>query len=287
MHIAIIGLGEVGRCYAPALRSAGFELSLCEAHPTPAAVETAEQCAVQLHHTPGSWLKGAQWVLSCVTGSQALAVVEQCVEFLSAHSAIADFTTARPEIKRLAARHSGERSIRYVDTAIMSAVSLNRVRTPLLAAGEGANELKTLIEGAGGRVTVIPGGAVGDAISLKILRSVFTKGLEALSVELLMAAEKQGIRQKLYEQLSDVDQTPLRDFLDMLVRTHVVHAARRRHEVQDAQQELAAQNIRSAVLPGVEERFRRTEDALKISRATVGENPNVDEALKWLLAYAV
>ena len=33
---------------------------------------------------------------------------------------------------------------------------------------------------------------------------------------------------------ADIDETPLRDYLDMLVRTHVVHAARRVHEVRDA-----------------------------------------------------
>ncbi len=138
------------------------------------------------------------------------------------------------------------------------------------------------MEQAGGRVTLIEGGSAGDAISLKILRSVFTKGMEALCVELLISAQKQGVREKLYQQLDDIDQTPLRDFIDMLVRTHVVHAGRRAHEVHDATNELAQQGITSLVLPGVEQRFRDTANKLETHPMTFAD-PNVGQGLQWLL----
>lgn len=167
----------------------------------------------------------------------------------------------------------------------MGAISLNWVRTPLLASGAGAEELKTVIEQAGGRVQVIKDGVPGDAISLKILRSVFTKGMEALSVELLTSAEKQGVREKLYEQLQDIDQTPLRSFIDMLVRTHVIHAKRRAHEVHDANNELTSQGLPSLVLPGVEQRFLTTAKKLEKQPLETAE-PNVEQALQWLLQEA-
>lgn len=283
MTIAIIGLGEVGRCYAKPLLDAGFELLLCEARPSQAAHELAAHWGLPIHDKPGDWLAPARWVLSCVTGGQALNVVEQVLPHLAPGASLADLTTASPDTKRRAARLAAERSVRYVDTAIMGAISLNWVRTPLLAAGNGAEDLKALLEKAGGRVQVIQGGAAGDAVSLKILRSVFTKGMEALSVELLTSAEKQGVREKLYEQLQDIDQTPLRSFLDMLVRTHVVHAKRRAHEVHDAQAELAAQGLPSLVLPGVEERFRETADQLD-RHPLEAADPSVDHALQWLLS---
>jgi len=124
---------------------------------------------------------------------------------------------------------------------------------------------------------------VGDAISLKFLRSVLTKGMEALSVELLMSAEKQGVREKLYAQLSDIDKIPLRSFIDSMVRTHVIHAKRRAHEVQDAQRELTSLGLRSTVLPGVEERFHKTIESLAAHPLPVAE-PSVEQALDWLLS---
>lgn len=283
-RLAIIGLGEVGRCYAKPLHDAGFELLLCEARPSAAAQELSHQWGLPLHAEIGSWLRSAEWVLSCVTGAQALHVASQVVKFSAPNTGLADLTTASPDAKRSAAELASQSSVRYVDTAIMGAISLNWVRTPLLAAGDGADELKTLLESVGARVQVIDGGSAGDAISLKILRSVFTKGLEALSVELLIGAEKQGVRAQLYEQLSDIDQTPLRSFIDMLVRTHVIHAKRRAHEVHDANKELSAQGLHSLVLPGVEQRFLDTAQKLDAHPLEAAE-PNIDQALQWLLEH--
>ena len=230
MKIAIIGLGEVGRCYAKALHEAGYELDLCDARPSAPAADMAAGWKLSVHESIGSWLAGCDWVLSCVTGAHALGVVEQCLMHARPGATVCDMTTASPDVKRAAARCAAERSIRYVDVAIMGAISLSLEKTPLLAAGAGATEFAELLAKADGRVKVIAGAAAGDAIALKILRSVFTKGMEPLSVELLMVAEKQGVRDKLYEQLRDIDETPLRTFIDMLVRTHVVHARGDRDE---------------------------------------------------------
>lgn len=283
MHIAIIGMGEVGRCYAKALYDAGYELSLCEAFPSASATGLAAQWGIPLHQKPGNWLENVQWVLSCVTGSQALAVVGQVTPFLKSGVGFADLTTASPQTKREASASAAQSGLRYIDVAIMGAISLKWEKTPLLAAGEAASAFKEMLETAGARVQVITDGKPGDAISLKILRSIFTKGMEALAVELLMSAEKQGVREELYHQLKDIDETPLRDFIDMLVRTHVMHAKRRAHEVRDARNELVQQQLPSLVLPGVEERFDATASLLE--KHPLGlDQPDVEQALAWLLS---
>ncbi len=281
-QIAIIGLGEVGRCYAQALHRAGFELLLCDARPTATTLAWAAEGGMTVHEAPGAWLSTAVWVLSCVTGAQAGSVADQVLAFAVPGVGLADLTTARPEVKRQAAQLAAARRVRYVDAAIMGAINLQGVRTPLLLAGPGAEAFQALFTPLGARVQVIPNGEVGEAVSLKMLRSIFTKGMEALCVELLVSAEKQGVREKLYDQLADIDQTPLRDFMDMLVRTHVVHARRRAHEVRDAQSELAAQGLPSCVLPGVEQRFNVTVQML--DRHPVGvDQPGVEQALQWLI----
>ena len=282
MKIAIIGLGEVGRCYAKALHAGGYALSLCDARPAPAAANLASAWELPVQTAIGAWLADYDWVLSCVTGAHALGVVEQCLAHALPGTTLCDLTTASPDTKRTAAKQAGDSSVRYVDVAIMGAISLNLEKTPLLASGAGASEFAELLAKANGKVRVIEGGAAGDAIALKILRSVFTKGMEALSVELLMAAEAQGVREKLYEQLRDIDETPLRTFIDMLVRTHVVHARRRAHEVHDAAAELAKHGLPSVVLPGVERRFEQTIQCLE-RQAPAQVEPTVDEALAWLL----
>jgi 3-hydroxyisobutyrate dehydrogenase len=71
----------------------------------------------------------------------------------------------------------------------------------------------------------------------------------------------------------------------MLVRTHVIHAKRRAHEVHDAQAELASQGLPSLVLPGVEQRFLTTASHLE-RQPLPTPDPDIDQALKWLLATA-
>lgn len=273
----------MGRCYARALHAAGVALSLCNVRPSSAAVDCASSLALPLHTAPGAWLDQATWVLSCVPGTQSAGVVALVLPFLHREAAIADFSTATPDVKRSNADAAAAYDIGYVDAAIMGAISLGGARTPLLLAGAGAEALQCVLAPCGAQIRIVPNGVAGDAMSLKLLRSVFTKGMEALAVELLMSAEQQGMREQLYAQLADIDETPLRDYLDMLVRTHVVHAARRVHEVRDAQALLAARQRPSLVLPGVERRFAAT--ALGLASDPLGNaDPTVGQALDWLLA---
>ena len=108
---------------------------------------------------------------------------------------------------------------------------------------------------------VLEDGRAGDAATLKLLRSVFTKGMEALAVECLVCAEHFGVRDRLYDILGDIDRAPLKDFLNMLVTTHLLHAERRWHEVDNAIAQLEAAELPPRVMLGVREVFERTAQA--------------------------
>jgi len=258
MTIAIIGLGEVGRSYAAALRGANAALVLCDAHPAPAARALADEAGLALHERFGGWIGAPEWILSCVTGGQALAVAQGVAVEGRPGQIFADLTTASPATKRQAAATVQASGMEYVDVAIMGSVAMMGARTPLLAAGAQADAFCALIGRAGGRASSLRDSQAGDAIALKIMRSIYTKGLEALAVELLLHAEHNGARDRLFAQLSDLEEMPLRSLLEGLVRTHVVHARRRAHEVRDASAEMAANGLPSLVLPGVAQRFDRT-----------------------------
>lgn len=281
MNIAIIGLGEVGRCLASHLIAQGGTPQLCEARPSPAALHLAEAAGIGIEAMPGPWLAGADWVFSCVTGAVSLAVAESALPFLAHGQRYADLTTASPDSKRRAARRAAAAGIDYVDVAIMGSIAMLGPRTPLLAAGAEAAAFCSLINSTGGRASCVADGQPGDAIALKFMRSMFTKGLEALAVELLVYAERAGARAQLFAQLQDIDDMPLKTLLEGLVRTHVIHARRRAHEVEEAAREMASHGLSSLVLPGVAQRFQATV-------AQVGDRPlaaadvSLEQALEWL-----
>lgn len=128
---------------------------------------------------------------------------------------------------------------------------------------------------------MLTGSRAGDAMLLKILRSVFTKGVKALAVELLLAAERQGFRASLYDVLHNADEASLPQFLEMLVTTQVVHARRRLHEVEEAQRQLSNIGLVSDLLDGVRHRCARTSSMLDLA-SLPSEKPSLDEALRWL-----
>jgi 3-hydroxyisobutyrate dehydrogenase-like beta-hydroxyacid dehydrogenase len=72
----------------------------------------------------------------------------------------------------------------FVDVAITGAVQLHGAKTPLLCTGEKAGEVAELFTRLGTPIQVV-GRRPGDAAALKLLRSIFTKGLKALSIECL------------------------------------------------------------------------------------------------------
>ncbi|ARP84297.1 hypothetical protein CAL12_01165 [Bordetella genomosp. 8] len=278
MDITIIGGGEVGRCYADSLGDAGHRiLGICDTRPSETLKQYCEARGIPLHDDLGPWLGQAQVVISAVFGSVALETCARALPYMADGALYADFTTASPQDMRAAAELAEGDNVVFADVAITGAISLGKGKTPLLCAGHGAPEIETLMRGAGAPIQQV-GTQAGDAATLKLLRSVYTKGCEALAVECLVAAEAKGLREDLYRVLQDIEQQSLRVFLEMLVRTHVVHARRRLAEVREATRQLERDGLSPRVMPGVAALFERTADALDGTE----DASSVASSLRWL-----
>jgi 3-hydroxyisobutyrate dehydrogenase-like beta-hydroxyacid dehydrogenase len=114
--------------------------------------------------------------------------------------------------------------------ALLAPVSARGVRTPALASGAAAAELAALLNPLGMEV-VSMGGEPGQAAAQKLLRSVLLKGMAALLLEALRAAEAAGVEPWLWrnivEQLSSADEA----FAVRLLEGTARHAERRVHEM--------------------------------------------------------
>jgi 3-hydroxyisobutyrate dehydrogenase-like beta-hydroxyacid dehydrogenase len=281
MKIAIIGTGEVGLTYARPWLAAGHDLILCDLKPSPQAQAFALEHGLELSSSISAAVPGCDVAVSCVFGTVSLAVAEQALAGMQRNALFIDMTTADPRQIRAAAERAAQLQVSYVDVAILGAIALTREKTNLLGAGAGIERAEALYRSIGAPLKRVEGGAAGDAAALKILRSVFTKGLEALTIECFMAAEKQGVTEQLHDALSDIDQASLRDFLGALIRTHVVHAPRRLKEVEEAERQLMAADMPVSVLPGVKALFQRT--AQQIDADPLGTTtPTLPQAFDWL-----
>ena len=273
----------VGACYMHAFVEQGHSLvGLCDLQPSDAVVAAVQAAGAEVYTAPGAWLAGADVVVSAVFGSVARSLFEACLPHLVDGALYVDMTTADPQEMRecaeLAQRGTHGGAVHFVDVAITGAVNLGGKKTPLLVAGSKAGFVQELFFPFGGSVRVV-GDQPGDAASLKLLRSIYTKGTEALAVECLVTAQQMGLREQLYAVLQDIDETPLRTLMESMVRTHIPHSARRRNEVAEAQQQMARYGLTPVVSPAVESLFAATAQA-HATRPFTGTS--TDEAIAWL-----
>src|SRR5207253_1093936 len=102
--------------------------------------------------------------------------------------------------------------------------------TPVLASGSGADAFAALLGPLGMPVEVVSA-EPGDAAALKLVRSVFMKGVAAAAIESLDAAEAIGNREWAERQLAEVIGPRL---LERFVEGSRLHAARRVEEMDAA-----------------------------------------------------
>jgi 3-hydroxyisobutyrate dehydrogenase-like beta-hydroxyacid dehydrogenase len=219
MNIAVLGLGEAGGRIATDLVAAGCVV--CGWDPA-RRVEGVTNAA-----SASAAVGGVEVILSLNTAAVALSLAVSVAGELRADALYADLNTASPQLKRdLAAALP----VQFVDVALIGAVPSGGLSTPALASGAGAERFAQLLRPLGMPVEVV-GPDAGDAAGLKLLRSVFMKGIAAAAIESLDAARAAGVEDRLHADIAAVIGEPL---LERLLTGSHQHAARRVDEMQAA-----------------------------------------------------
>lgn len=282
-RIAVIGLGEVGEVVAGALLRDGRSDIAVASTNSPRSVAAAKRLGLPLATVPGDAVDGADLVLICAVAASLGPILDAIRDRLKPGALFADFTSATRDQVRAAYGEEHPSGARFIDVAIMGAISMQGAGTPLIAAGAAAEDFAAAMNGFGFNVRAMPNSKVGDASAVKLMRSVFAKGLEALMVESALAAEALGLSEELLSQLDNSDSMPMRDHLAMYLRTHLRHARRRVVEMEAAEQLLVASGLPSLTTRAAIERYRRTLDLIDRGAEALPESDDARSALHWLI----
>ncbi|MFT4264680.1 MAG: NAD(P)-binding domain-containing protein [Nocardioides sp.] len=281
MRVAIVGGGEVGGAYAEGA-CGDHEVVVCTPRPRPQLLDRAGLLGFGVETRPGPWLAGIDRVWVCVGGDVSRQVCDEVVPHLRPGAIVVDLASASAEDKRACAETARAAGVGYVDAVIMGPVPITRAATPVIAAGRDAATAMLEFAGLGAPVRVLPGSEPGDAATLKLLRTVLTKGIEALAVECLVAAERAGMRAELYDTLTDIDATGFTRFLDLLVTSHVQHAQRRSSEVERAAEQLRAMGLSTTMTEAAGDLFSRSATARATGLPSHEATQETSAALAWL-----
>jgi len=191
-------------------------------------------------------------VISLVTADQALAVARSAAECLAGQALFCDMNSVAPATKRSAAQAVEAAGGRYVDVAVMAPVEVRRLGTPLLLSGPHAASGLAALQALGFTDLRAVGDEVGRASTIKMLRSVMYKGMEALTAECLIACERAGVTDDVLASFGS-DWASGADYrLDRMM----VHGLRRAAEMAEVVKTLEGLGVEPLLTRGTVERER-------------------------------
>ena len=205
--LAFIGFGEAAEAISTgwgkpvAARATAFDIKTARPETAASPRERAARAGVRLLDDRAATLAGASAVFCLVTADQAETAAGECAPLLARGAFWFDGNSCSPGAKRRAAARIEAAGGRYVDVAIMAPVYPKLHKVPLLIAGPHAEAAAHLLAGLGMNARIM-GDAVGDASTIKMLRSVMIKGMEALSAECFLAARRAGVEDKVLASLT-------------------------------------------------------------------------------------
>lgn len=254
VRIGIIGLGEAGSLIAAGLQAAGADvIGFDPVVPAAPPVPLAEDAAAAVD--------GADIVISINSSTAARKVAEQVAPLIGAGAVYADLNTGTPALKKSLAALFPDGA--FADVAIMKPVPGLAEKVPMGVAGPGARRFVDLLEPLGMNLEYVSD-VPGEAAARKLLRSILAKGMAAVLIDTLWAAERMGLQDWAYEEiLREFDSTSAETAKRYITGT-AQHVKRRQIEMMDVTEMLNEVGYQSTMVDGVALTYSRILHSTKI-----------------------
>ena len=235
--IAILGLGEAGSHFARDLAELGIKVQGWDPNsqrPLPADFVLAASNAEAV--------KGADFIFSVNLSTVSEEVAREILPVLQPWQVFLEMNTSAPGKKQAIAEILKSSGVQFVDLAIMAPVPPTGIRTPMLAAGQGAASFQEKMSAYPLQIEVLPDAAIGTAAELKLLRSIVYKGIAGVIYEAVEVGRAFGQEAYIREQIRSIIGGK-DELIDHFVTGTYTHAARRREEMAAVVEMLEAQQL--------------------------------------------
>jgi len=208
LRIGLVGYGEVGKILTRALVERGvvwvgtYDRLLRDPAAAAAMRAHAEKAGVVAMPSLEALLEQADVAISAVTASQTLAVATEAARSVREGTWFVDLNSASPGTKQESARLIDAAGGRYVEAAVMTSVPPYGIKVPMLLGGRHAPEAAAMLRPLDFSME-IAADRIGVASAIKMCRSVFIKGLEAIVVESFTTARKYGVEAHVLASLQE------------------------------------------------------------------------------------
>jgi 3-hydroxyisobutyrate dehydrogenase-like beta-hydroxyacid dehydrogenase len=278
---ALIGFGEAGSILGEDLVAAGYEVAMYDVlldSPSGRSLmlEKARRVRVRAANTFEDAVAGASIVISAVTAASSSDVAAKAARVLRAGQVLLDINSVSPAKKLANAALVEAVGADYVEAAVMAPVPPQRLRVPMLLGGPRAAEVAQVLRDVGMNATVLSD-KIGVASAVKMCRSIVIKGLEALTLESMLAARRFGAEQEVLASLNGTFPSmgwtgTLPDYLISRVAEHGLRRASEMREVARTLSDVGVDPVMAAATAARQE---------WLVQAMAAQGEEYDEPFSW------
>lgn len=243
----------------------------------------AKKLGIELLEDSADILKSSKIVFVAVPANKALEVAQSCIDNLSKGTIYVDVSASTPRIKEQISSHITSVGCLFVDVAMLGSLPVYKHKVPILLSGSGANQFTETMKKYGMNLTNI-GTEPGQASAVKLIRSIYMKGVSALNIELLEAAYKYKVEDIVIKSISEtMDAFNFEQTMNRLVTGTAIHAERRAFELCGSIEMLSERELDARMTISAKEKLEYFAE-LNIKEKLNGEKPsNWREVLKLYL----
>lgn len=261
MKIGFIGFGEAAFNLASGLETEGISDILAYDSMENDFVRGkliksyAEKSNVTLLESAVDLVKSVDVIISAVPSTYTLAVCREIKEYLRDNQMYVDVSASTPTAKENIWELIMDKGVLFVDAALMGSLPKEKHKVPVTASGNGAEKFKELMTPYNMNIETV-GEKAGMASAIKLIRSIYMKGMSTLMIEMLQAADAYDVVDEVVGSISkSMDGTPFTSHLDRLVIGSAIHCKRRGDELKGSIELLKDVNLDSGMTNASMERL--------------------------------
>lgn len=233
--LAFIGLGEVGSNVTIGLAQKGVSVKGYDIKFDTEGKEKFQKCAdagVVLVDTPEELIDGADIIIAVTSCSQALATAKMYKPYLKKEQVYCEFNSTVPDAVKEVQEYIGD-ACTFIDGCVLVSANIHKEKSPCCSSGPAAEAITKELNDMGMNIRYL-GDSIGQASAFKVIRSIFTKNLEATLIETMTCARYYGVEDIIFDSIvTFLSDAPLDVTLPMMIKTNAVHAHRRGEEIEE------------------------------------------------------
>lgn len=288
MTVGFIGFGEAASCIAEGLLGEGlkkivaFDILSRDTEKGALVRERAGRLGVELLGSEEDVVFTADLIFAAVPSTCTVDICRQAVASFHPGQLYVDVSASTPKAKQEIWEMLKDTGVLFVDAAMLGALGVLRHKVPILACGNGAETFQKAMAPYGMNITCLAGQA-GDASAIKLMRSIYTKGIAAVMIEMLQAAHVYGVEDAVLSSLSkSLDGVPFASLVNRYVEGAVIHARRRAGELNGSLQMLEEAGVEAGVTRAAVEKYYRIAESGAFEGAALESRLNLQEILRRL-----